>query len=122
MRSSRPQWLVQRELPVLTGEHFARIRPPSQLHKSRFGIQYRVPCAAALIIGCRGLERQEVRSMQPEAIRSLIANHLAVPMDAVRDSAGFATDLGADSLDMIELAMRFEEELDISIADDEGEA
>ena len=60
--------------------------------------------------------------MQPEAIRSLIANHLAVPMDAVRDSAGFATDLGADSLDMIELAMRFEEELDISIADDEGEA
>jgi len=60
--------------------------------------------------------------MQQQAIRSLIANHLAVPMDAVRDNAGFATDLGADSLDMIELAMRFEEELDISIGDEEGEA
>lgn len=60
--------------------------------------------------------------MQAEAAKALIADHLAVGLDAVQDDAIFASDLGADSLDMIELAMRFEEELDISIADDESEA
>ena len=60
--------------------------------------------------------------MQDESAKALIADHLAVGLDAVRDGASFEADLGADSLDMIELAMRFEEELDISIHDDEGEA
>ena len=60
--------------------------------------------------------------MDVSSARSLIADHLAVDVDAVRDEASFASDLGADSLDMIELAMRFEEALDISIADDESEA
>jgi len=60
--------------------------------------------------------------MNVESARALIADHLAVHLDAVRNDAHFAEDLGADSLDMIELAMRFEEELDISIADDETEA
>jgi acyl carrier protein len=60
--------------------------------------------------------------MQVEAAKALIADHLAVGLEAVRDDAQFDADLGADSLDMIELAMRFEEELDISISDDESEA
>jgi acyl carrier protein len=60
--------------------------------------------------------------MQAEAAKALIADHLAVGLDAVRDDASFASDLGADSLDMIELAMRFEEELDIAIDDNESEA
>jgi acyl carrier protein len=60
--------------------------------------------------------------MQAEAAKALIADHLAVRLDAVRDDASFASDLGADSLDMIELAMRFEEELDIAIDDNESEA
>ena len=60
--------------------------------------------------------------MKAEAAKALIADHLAVGLEAVRDDALFAADLGADSLDMIELAMRFEEELDISIPDDETEA
>ena len=38
--------------------------------------------------------------------RALIADHFAVGLEAVRDDASFAEDLGADSLDMIELAMR----------------
>lgn len=58
---------------------------------------------------------------QVDAARSLIAEHLAVEVDRVCDGARFAGDLGADSLDMIELAMRFEEALDISINDDESE-
>ncbi len=60
--------------------------------------------------------------MQTETAKALIADHLAVRLDAVRDDASFEADLGADSLDLIELAMRFEEELDISIGHDEGEA
>lgn len=60
--------------------------------------------------------------MQVEAARELIADHLAVGVAAVRDDARFAEDLGADSLDMIELAMRFEEAFDIHIPDDETAA
>lgn len=57
--------------------------------------------------------------MHVEAARTLIADHLAVGLEAVRGDASFADDLGADSLDMIELAMRFEEAFDIHIPDDE---
>ena len=60
--------------------------------------------------------------MHVEAARALIADHLAVRLEAVRDDARFADDLAADSLDMIELAMRFEEAFDIHIPDDETAA
>jgi acyl carrier protein len=60
--------------------------------------------------------------MNVEDVRSLIAEHLGVGISAVRDDSRFIGDLGADSLDMIELAMRFEVALDISIGDDESEA
>jgi acyl carrier protein len=58
--------------------------------------------------------------MLDEKAKALIAHHLAVGLGAVRDDASFEADLGADSLDMVELAMRFEDEFDISIGDDEG--
>jgi acyl carrier protein len=60
--------------------------------------------------------------MHVEAARALIADHLGIGLEGVRDDADFAGDLGADSLDMIELAMRFEEALDISIGDEESES
>ena len=60
--------------------------------------------------------------MRVEAARTLIAEHLAVDPSSVADDAIFAVDLGADSLDMVELAMRFEDELNIVIEDDESEA
>ncbi|HZC38198.1 MAG TPA: acyl carrier protein [Sphingomicrobium sp.] len=60
--------------------------------------------------------------MHVEAARALIADHLGVGLDAARDDAAFASDLSADSLDMIELAMRFEEEFEILIADHESES
>jgi acyl carrier protein len=60
--------------------------------------------------------------MNVEALRALIADHLAVDVSAVRDDANFAEDLGADSLDVIELAMRFEEALNIPIDDHETES
>lgn len=59
--------------------------------------------------------------MNSEFARALIADHLAVELDRVVSRASFVDDLGADSLDMVELAMRFEEAFDISIADEESE-
>ena len=59
--------------------------------------------------------------MNSDFARDLIAAHLAVGVHRVVDRASFVEDLGADSLDMVELAMRFEEAFDISIADDESE-
>lgn len=60
--------------------------------------------------------------MDAEAARILIADHLGVKVHEVHDNALFSKDLGADSLDFIELAMRFEQAFDISIPDDESEA
>lgn len=60
--------------------------------------------------------------MNVESLRALIADHLAVDVLAVRDEASFANDLGADSLDVIELAMRFEEALNIPIDDHETDS
>lgn len=60
--------------------------------------------------------------MRAEAARTLIADHLAVSPALVEDDAIFSVDLGADSLDMVELVMRFEDELNILIDDDESEA
>lgn len=60
--------------------------------------------------------------MNVESLRALIADHLAVDLDLVTDEASFASDLGADSLDVIELAMRFEEALNITIDDHETES
>ena len=60
--------------------------------------------------------------MRVESARALIADHLAVALNMVQDDAHFAADLGADSLDMVELAMRFEDELNILIEEDESEA
>ena len=54
-------------------------------------------------------------------IRNLIAEHLAVPREAVTDAALFQHDLGADSLDMVQLSMLFENQLGISLDDEEAE-
>lgn len=62
----------------------------------------------------------EVTSNEDQA-RKLVVEHLGVEAEKVTADADFADDLGADSLDMIELVMAFEEEFNIEIADDEGE-
>ena len=57
-----------------------------------------------------------------DGARAVIADHLAVSPDAVRDEARFASDLRADSLDLVQLSMLFEEKFGISIEHDESEA
>ena len=56
---------------------------------------------------------------EPRA-RHIIADHLAVPPASVTDSADFSA-LGADSLDMVSLTMRLEEEFNTHIPDDKIE-
>jgi acyl carrier protein len=51
----------------------------------------------------------------------IVAEHLDVEEEKVNDSSSFVDDLGADSLDQVELVMAFEEEFNIEIPDDAAE-
>jgi acyl carrier protein len=54
----------------------------------------------------------------PERARTIVAEQLVVDPDQVVNDASFIDDLGADSLDMAELAIRFEREFGFEISDD----
>jgi acyl carrier protein len=54
-------------------------------------------------------------------VKEIIIKHLDVDQSKVTDSASFIDDLGADSLDTVELIMEFEEEFGCTIPDDEAE-
>ncbi len=56
-----------------------------------------------------------------EKVKSIIVEQLGVDGDEVTLDASFTEDLGADSLDIVELVMAFEEEFDIEIPDEEAE-
>ncbi len=56
-----------------------------------------------------------------ERVKKIVAEHLGVDESKVIDSASFIDDLGADSLDMVELVMEFEEEFGCEIPDDAAE-
>ena len=56
-----------------------------------------------------------------ERIKKIVIEHLDVEADKVSESASFIDDLGADSLDNVELVMAFEEEFGVEIPDDAAE-
>ncbi len=56
-----------------------------------------------------------------EKVKSIIVEQLGVDGDEVTPAASFTDDLGADSLDIVELVMAFEEEFGIEIPDEEAE-
>ncbi len=56
-----------------------------------------------------------------ERVKKIVAEHLGVDEAKVLDSASFIDDLGADSLDTVELVMAFEEEFGCEIPDDAAE-
>ena len=55
-------------------------------------------------------------------VNEIVAEQLGLADDEIPSNAVFSGDLGADTLDMVELVMAFEEEFDIEIADDEAES
>ena len=56
-----------------------------------------------------------------ERVKKIVVEHLGIEENKVNDSASFIDDLGADSLDTVELVMAFEEEFEIEIPDDAAE-
>ena len=56
-----------------------------------------------------------------ERVKKIVIEHLGVDADKVVDNANFIEDLGADSLDTVELGMAFEEEFSGEIPDDAAE-
>ena len=56
-----------------------------------------------------------------ERVKKIVVEHLGVDADKVTEGASFIDDLGADSLDTVELVMAFEEEFGVEIPDDAAE-
>ena len=57
----------------------------------------------------------------PATVKKIVVDHLGVEEDKVTEEASFIDDLGADSLDTVELVMAFEEEFGSEISDNEAE-
>lgn len=55
-------------------------------------------------------------------VKSIIAEQLGVGEDEIKPESSFIDDLGADSLDIVELVMAMEEEFDVEIPDEQAEA
>ena len=56
-----------------------------------------------------------------DKVKKIIAEKLSVDLEEVVPEASFVDDLGADSLDLVELIMSMEEEFDVDISDEEAE-
>ncbi|MEA3429147.1 MAG: acyl carrier protein [Thermodesulfobacteriota bacterium] len=56
-----------------------------------------------------------------DKVKKIIAEKLSVDLNEVVPEASFVDDLGADSLDLVELVMSMEEEFDVEIADEDAE-
>ena len=56
-----------------------------------------------------------------ERVQKIVCEQLGVSQEEVKSEASFIDDLGADSLDTVELVMAFEEEFEIEIPDEEAE-
>ena len=62
----------------------------------------------------------DIKEME-EKVKDIIVEELGVELDKLNDDASFMEELGADSLDTVELVMAFEKEFDIDIPDEEAE-
>ncbi len=56
-----------------------------------------------------------------DRVKKIVVEHLGVEAEKVTEEASFIDDLGADSLDIVELVMAFEEEFGVEIPDDAAE-
>lgn len=67
------------------------------------------------------MEKERMSASVEERVRNIICDQLAVESDKVTTAASFIDDLGADSLDIVELVMTMEEEFDLDIPDEDAE-
>jgi acyl carrier protein len=64
---------------------------------------------------------QPIMSSIEERVRTIVVNQLTVKEEEITNESSFVDDLGADSLDQVELVMALEEEFKTEIPDDEAE-
>ena len=57
-----------------------------------------------------------------EKVKKVIADQLGIEKETIKNESNFADDLGADSLDSVELVMALEEEFDVEISEDQAES
>jgi acyl carrier protein len=76
-----------------------------------------------LLLDAAQSKKHEVGTMSDigERVKKIVVEHLGVEPDKVTEAASFIDDLGADSLDTVELVMAFEEEFHCEIPDDAAE-
>ena len=67
------------------------------------------------------LEKEKMADIKAKVVE-IVAERLSVGADTVKPESSFINDLGADSLDIVELVMEFEEAFDIQIPDEESES
>jgi acyl carrier protein len=65
--------------------------------------------------------KETIMAVDTDKVRQIVADQLGVDVDEVTPEASFVDDLGADSLDTVELVMALEEEFGIEIPDEEAE-
>ena len=68
--------------------------------------------------GCHVTERQNLIMDMLEAIKEILAKQLRVDVDEIDETTNIVSDLGADSLDVVEMLMTIEEEYGIVVPDD----
>ncbi|MDD5013894.1 MAG: acyl carrier protein [Atribacterota bacterium] len=56
-----------------------------------------------------------------DRVKKIIVDQLGIDESKIKDNSSFVDDLGADSLDIVELIMAFEEEFDVEIPDEDAE-
>lgn len=67
------------------------------------------------------MEKQEEKMSINPKVKDIIVEQLGVDPEKVKSEASFIDDLGADSLDIVELVMAMEEEFDLEIPDEDAE-
>ena len=80
-----------------------------------------VPILRAPATCVETMEGFDTMSDIAERVKKIVVEHLGVDAAKVTDNASFIDDLGADSLDTVELVMAFEEEFSVEIPDDAAE-
>src|SRR3546814_19851819 len=78
------------------------------------------PSGTRAIFNIHDIVRKKELCMSDSAakVKKIVVEHLGVEADKVTEEASFIDDLGADSLDIVELVMAFDEEFGVEIPDD----
>ena len=85
------------------------------------GAEKTQPEAGALLARTQAKSTENIKSETADRVKKIVIEHLGVDEVKVTDNASFIDDLGADSLDTVELVMAFEEEFGCEIPDDAAE-